>query len=1123
MIRITVLKIQHLCLLCCLLSFSFLCHKVRASTAPYSLIVRFKQNYLAKIKSKSSLATNLLSYKSVDDFEKQAILEELNDKKGKYFIDLKKANSQLRQSKLKSSVKYLSRKAKITKYGLDRVYRLDTNCKSESELKKLVQKLNNYNAFEKVQINHTVRINSFSLPAKDKYFISKGGHWKRSYDELWGVKKIKAPKVWEAGFTGKGVVVAVLDTGLDYNHPDIFENLWINPLVMNDRNQDGKIDVHDADLNSNNQIDADEIVDDLLGKDFYNLDNDPFDDHSHGTHVAGTIAAVANDIGVIGVAPEAKVLPLKFLDAFGGGSEFDSIEAMLFLQDLLLEGAIDKLITNNSWGAVDVATNSSTIIKDAFDALTELGAVHVAAAGNENSPTHGIIPGGFDSVITVGAGDVNNNLANFSNYSRSVDIVAPGAALADEENRNDSGVLSLLSSCCTDNSLETFEGQYIVYSGTSMAAPHVAGSIALLMEAYPQKEVENFKTSMKRTSTIVNSKYKLGGGYLDVYQALLDMAKNANLSLDILRNEGVFDIYGIASSNTLESWKLSYSTANSDPVTIVKSKLPVSNKRILFNNFDSRNFFNDTLRFKLSMKDQTTGVKTASEYFTVNLENFSVGVISDLDVLEDGSYVNLIDNNQIKFLIFLNRYEGPVTATFTKVDEPKDSKSIFLDSDDSIVDLDDLDLQPGAYNLDLSVKFNNKIFHQREYSIVKESTVRYTPLSIAISNNEAFSNRLDLSENSIRSYISNGKEKLIGLDFHGQGYIFYDPLLRNGHSLEVKFDANSNYKIGHYDNDSIEDMMLLVNPNFENGYMLWFNESGILHRSDLGQDWYETHSLYDLNHDGVDEVILIKSFFDDFSSKIFHIIVLDAGGEILLDKSISKKLERNKDWTLQSLLIMDLEEDGVIDFVLNFTNAIDSFTYINNTINPRETKFLGNIALNSPMFEFGSSTSDKKYILSYSSDSLLIFDNNLNLVKSKKITDDGNQIVSLSISSELDPLITVQLKTRQGKTKLIVLDSNLQNLFSDSIDEFAQFSNILLGDYNSDGVKDDLLYCINKSFGTTKLMSYSLSSKKELDWTPLILKTQSIPILLELDYDKDNKANIMLVDFGLFGDLELNQ
>jgi large repetitive protein len=275
------------------------------------------------------------------------------------------------------------------------------------------------------------------------------------FGELWGLDNTGqtggTPNVDMNGFEAPGVtqgdanlVVAVLDTGVDFSHPDLSGRKWVNPGESGGGKETNGID-----------DDGNGFVDDVNGWDFANNDGNPFDDniHGHGTHVSGTIAASVNDQGVVGVAPNVKIMALKMMSA-SGGSTSNAIKAITYAKS---KGA---KISNNSWGSYGF----SQALKDAIDASS--GSLFVAAAGNDdiNNDLNPHYPASYDSpnILSVAAVDHQGNRAVFSsgasNYgANSVDISAPG--------------LDILS---------TVPGNAYAYlDGTSMASPHVAGVAAL--------------------------------------------------------------------------------------------------------------------------------------------------------------------------------------------------------------------------------------------------------------------------------------------------------------------------------------------------------------------------------------------------------------------------------------------------------------------------------------------------------------------------------------------------------------------------------------------------------------------------------------------------------------------
>jgi subtilisin family serine protease len=295
---------------------------------------------------------------------------------------------------------------------------------------------------------------------------------------------IDAQEAWSVSTGSSAVTVAVIDTGVDTSHPDLAANAWVN-------------EGEDCTGCRTNGVDDDGngYVDDWRGWDFVNGDNNPADDNGHGTHVAGTIAAVGNNgLGVVGVTWSTKVMPLKFLSAAGSGTVADAISAILYAN------ANGVPILNNSWGGDDF----SQALLDAIERTDSSGALFVAAAGNSFTDTDASpnYPSGYEApnVISVGASDALDRRAWFSNYgAASVDLSAPGA-----------------------NILSTWPGgSYRFQDGTSMAAPHVAGAAALVKAAQPGSTGAGLKALLLRSADPVSllSGTSRTGGRLNVDRA----------------------------------------------------------------------------------------------------------------------------------------------------------------------------------------------------------------------------------------------------------------------------------------------------------------------------------------------------------------------------------------------------------------------------------------------------------------------------------------------------------------------------------------------------------------------------------------------------------------------------
>lgn len=364
-----------------------------------------------------------------------------------------------------------------------------------------------------------------------------------------------AEEAWGADIVGSNqVVVAVLDDGIDINHEDLRQNIWVNPREIPGNGKDD---------------DQNGFIDDVNGWDFYNNDNSVFDgglDAMHGTHVAGTIGAVGgNGIGVAGVAWNVRILPLKIMGD-DGGTVGQAIDAINYLIELEKSG-INVVAMNNSWRIFSY----SDILHAAVIRAANAGILCVAAAGNsglnndddifypasystlESAP--GIAPANYESVISVAALNRFGKLASSSDFdygsnfgAESVDIAAPGVGIR---------------STVPGNRYENF-------SGTSMAAPHVTGAVALYAAAKPNASPSTIREAILRSATPTDS--LLGktttGGRLSIMDAI---NHSSWPTVSVANPQGFESVNGAAgwinfdvslSDELSESFTVNFATAN---------------------------------------------------------------------------------------------------------------------------------------------------------------------------------------------------------------------------------------------------------------------------------------------------------------------------------------------------------------------------------------------------------------------------------------------------------------------------------------------------------------------------------------------------------------------------------
>jgi len=328
-------------------------------------------------------------------------------------------------------------------------------------------------------------VKAFTTPTDTFFNLQWGLHQTSDID-------IDAPEAWDISQGSNSVIVGVIDTGIQTNHPDLSTNIWTNP---------GEIGGNGIDDDGNGYID------DVHGVNTITSSGTLTDDNGHGSHCAGVIGASTNNgTGVSGINWNVKLIGCKFLPSSGSGTTADAIQCLQYFTDLKTNRGVDVSVLSNSWGS----SGNSSSLRAAFQASADAGIISVAAAGNDAIDNDGATknyPASFpdNHIISVAAIDSDGFLATFSNYgATSVDIGAPGVQIA--------------STGYTSN--------YIYLSGTSMATPHVAGALALLKANYPAFSISDARDAVLQSSVPLSSLTgKVAtGGMLNIYSMLLSAA-----------------------------------------------------------------------------------------------------------------------------------------------------------------------------------------------------------------------------------------------------------------------------------------------------------------------------------------------------------------------------------------------------------------------------------------------------------------------------------------------------------------------------------------------------------------------------------------------------------------------
>ena len=475
--------------------------EIRQDYVPDEIIVKFKNTTARTLEEK------ILTGSDVAQLQLPSSLGKLNKKfrlrnvkpvfknfkahRGRMKALLKKDKALLskQEKRILRRLKRAGEKAAVP--ALDRIYKLQLDLEADQSIQEVLAAYNRDPSVEYAELNYIVSI--CKTPDDALYPLqwpldNIGQDYPESgyYNPPPGTPDcdIDAPEAWDIHTGSSKIIVAVVDSGVDYKHRDLQDNIWVNQTELN-----GVADVDDDDNG---------YIDDIYGYDFINNDSDPIDDLGHGTHCSGIIAAGGNNgLDISGVCWNAKIMALKFLNAAGEGYTSDAVVAFYYA----VENGAD--VISNSWGGDDY----SETLEEAIDYAHSQGVIMVAAAGNDYSDSP-LYPAYYEHMIAVAATNSNDAKASFSNYGDWVDIAAPG--------------VDILSLRATGTSRGTpYDSNTTIATGTSMACPHVAGACALLLSFNASLTSDEVYDILMETGDPISPGICLSDGRLNLLNALL--------------------------------------------------------------------------------------------------------------------------------------------------------------------------------------------------------------------------------------------------------------------------------------------------------------------------------------------------------------------------------------------------------------------------------------------------------------------------------------------------------------------------------------------------------------------------------------------------------------------------
>ncbi len=740
------------------------------------------------------------------------------------------------------------------------------------------------------------------------------------YSEQWSLPLIRMPQAWGIEKGNKDVIIAIIDSGIDYRHDDLAPKIWINPGEIADNGVDDDGNGYIDDMHGWDFTDAPNLQ---AEGDFTDGDNEPVDETGHGTHVAGIAGAMPdNGIGIAGIAWNCPLMAVRAGLSLGGSSRMqddDSAAAIVYAAD---NGAN---IINMSWGS----SQHSFVIEDAIDYAHSRGVLLIGAAGNSKDPDS-FFPAAYKKVVSVASTNQHKQLFNRSNFGASVDIAAPGNVILSTQIRNN----------------------YRILTGTSMASPHVAGIAALMQSKRPDLTNEETRQILINTTDIVLDKDtgepdpKLAGaGTVNAERALLGSGVlQARIHAPQTNSGGSNSItlIGTAGGYKFQQWQLFYGSSNVptsfEPITDAITVQKVTEQLVIW---DTTNVPEDvyTVRLVVTSRD---GAQTHDQVvLTVDRTPPDITSITAIETLYGNESTTLFTwtTDDVTRSTFYYRHIGRITP-FSSIEERALGKEHFFS----------LGLETGTYQFYIaaqntvglkSVNDNNGKYYTIDVDSNVISPNGFVEKDLGLSSHHFASVAADFDQDGLPELVgaSLSKPAKGGLTTPdslviyeraptGQYKLIHSlsdqaMIVDSAESLnsEIDLDTFTPWSIDDTDNDGLLEILatdkertFLIESVKPNGYptqIVWETE------------FISVGKSADLDRDGRKEIVGI----DNNNNRI---LIFENRGNNLYDRTVVLVNETDgKNNFAQNFVIDDLNVDGNIDIVFGDSEG-ELFIYSNN-------------------------------------------------------------------------------------------------------------------------------------------------------------------------------------------------